>query len=238
MRALNCRALVLQLLVATGLTQPAWAGSFAVNPVQLSITDDRQGTSFTIKNNDAAPVTVQIQTLAWTQAEGLDQYTATSSVIVSPPIFTIPRAGSQLVRIGLKDRKAGDAYRIILAEVPRQKSADHQVQVALRLNLPLYVLAKGGGKPDVIWRAWRQRDGSTFIEGRNQGTRYQQIIELDIQQTTETVVASKQMGVVLPGSSRIWKVDPGALAITSTQFALIARSPVGVTQTRVLLETR
>ena len=238
MRTSNCCAFALPWLMATGLTCPAWAGSFAVNPVQLSVPDDRQGTSLTIKNNDVTPVTVQVQTLAWTQAEGLDQYTPTSSVIVSPPIFTIPPAGSQLVRVGLKDRKAGTAYRLILAEIPKQQSADRQVQVTLRLNLPLYVLAKGGGKPDVSWRAWRKPDGSTFIEGRNQGTRYQQIIELDVQQPTKTVVVSKETGVVLPGASRIWKVASGAPLITGTQFPLIARSSAGATQTRVLLETR
>lgn len=225
-------------LAAIGSTQPASAGSFSVNPVQISLPHDRQATSLTIKNSDVVPVSVRVQTLAWTQVDGTDRYSATSNLIVSPPIFTIRPGATQLVRIGLRNGKNDSAYRVILEEIPRQNPVQGQVQVTLRLNMPLYVLPKGGGKAEVNWRAWRDRSGSLLIEGQNRGTLFHKVTELHAESNGQTVVLAKQMGVILPGSSRIWKALPAMQLRTGTQFTVIARSPGGVTQTRVLLESR
>lgn len=225
-------------LAAIGLTQPALAGSFSVNPVQISLPYDRKATSLTIKNSDVVPVSVRVQTLAWTQVDGVDRYNATSDLIVSPPIFTIRPGATQLVRIGLRTPKGSAAYRVILEEIPRQNPVQGQVQVTLRLNMPLYLLPKGGGKTNISWRAWRDHSGSLLIEGRNRGTLFQKITELDAESGGKTVVLTRQMGVILPGSTRIWKASPATPLKTGTQFTVIARSPGGVMQTRALLESR
>ncbi len=226
------------LIAMAGVSGPALAGSFSVNPVQLSLPDDRQAASLTLKNSDAAPVSVRIEALEWTQVDGVDHYGPTTNVIVSPPIFTAQAGQSQLVRIGLKDRSPARSYRIILEEIPRQKPPAGKIDVLLRLNLPLYVLPKGGGKTDVHWRAWRNPDGSFTVEGRNQGSLHLQVTEIDAAQGGSTIALSKQMGAVLPGSARNWKVPASAKLQPGAPLNLTIKSPAGDSQTRIILEPR
>lgn len=226
------------LIAALGLAQPAWAGSYTVNPVQISLPDDERAASLTIKNSDSAPVSIQVQTLAWSQVDGQDHYAPTNNLIASPPIFTIAPGASQLLRIGVKDRSLGRAYRVILEEIPPQKPPQGQVQVTLRLNLPLYLLPHGIAKADVSWRAWRDLTGQLFVEGRNAGTLHKQVTELDVVHGASNEVLTKQMGVVLPGSARVWKVQGGKELQSSAPFILQVRSPTGDAQARITLEPR
>ncbi len=108
----------------------------------------------------------------------------------------------------------------------------------LRLNLPLYLLAKGGGKPDLSWSAWRNGAGELFIEGRNRGSVHGQVVELSAGRGHGRTILSKQMGVVLPGSSRRWKIgkQPGLMA--GTRLPLNIRSSTSETQTQILVEQR
>lgn len=236
---LSRMAATLAILVAgAALSTPATAGSFRVNPVQINLPADRQSTTLTITNSDSSPVSVRVQGYAWTQRGGEDVYTPTGNVIVSPPIFTIPGGKTQLVRIGLKSRTAAGAYRVIFEEIPREKPVEGQVQVNLRLNLPLYVLPKGGGKADLSWAAWRDSSGNLVVEGRNRGNLHDQVLQLEADDGTGRLVLSKQMGVVLPGSARNWKIGKRPDLKTGTPLTLTVRSPAGETQTRIVVEQR
>jgi fimbrial chaperone protein len=226
------------LIAALGLAQPAGAGSYTVNPVQISLPEDERAASLTIKNSDSAPVSIHVQTLAWSQVDGQDRYAPTNNLIASPPIFTIAPGASQLLRVGVKDRRLGRAYRVILEEIPPQKPPQGKVQVTLRLNLPLYLLPPGAGKADVSWRAWRDQTGQLFVEGRNAGTLHKQVTELDVVHGASNEVLTKQMGVVLPGSARVWKVQDGKKLQSSAPFILQVRSPTGDAQARITLEPR
>jgi fimbrial chaperone protein len=235
----GCRALMAAVsIAAAALAVPSSAGSFRVNPVQIKLPADQQAASLTITNSDAAPVAIRVLTLAWSQPNGEDRYSPTSNVIVSPPIFTIPPGATQLVRVGLKDRGIDRAYRVILEEIPRQKAVEGEVQVLLRLNLPLYLIPSGGGKADVSWRAWKTADGNIDIEGRNRGTLYEQVGELSAEADGRAEVVSKQLGVVLPGSSRIWKVQGSTLLHPGASFTLKVRSSAGEIRAPVVVESR
>jgi len=174
--------------------------------VQIHLPAGRNAASLKITNSDAAPVSIRVTALAWTQIDGSDVYTPTNDVIVSPPIFTIAPSKAQLVRIGLRQRSGPIAYRVLFEEITREQPADGQIKVLLSLNLPLYLLPKSGGKPELSWSAWRNRAGELFIEGRNRGPVRGQVVELSAGQGASRIILSKQMGVVLPGSARRWKV--------------------------------
>jgi fimbrial chaperone protein len=101
-----------------GVSVPAIAGSFRVNPVRVELTPDRPAGELTLSNVEQAPVGVKVTALRWTQVNGLDVYEPTTDVIASPPIFTLAGGGTQLIRIGLRTRRAGAAYRIHVEEIP------------------------------------------------------------------------------------------------------------------------
>lgn len=220
------------------LGAPALAGNFRVNPVQINLPSDRQATSLMMTNSDVAEVSVRVLAYSWTQVDGQDVYSPTSDVIVSPPIFTVPAGKTQLVRIGLRNRSGAKAYRVIFEEIPREKPIEGQVQITLRLNLPLYLLPKGGGTADVGWRAWRDRAGDMVVEGSNRGNLQAQFVELSVEKDGGQEILSKQMGVILPGSARQWKAGKRPEFASGSPLMLKVRSPRGETQTQIMLEQR
>lgn len=217
---------------------PAASGSFQVNPVNITLPADRQATSLTIKNSDTKPVAVRVVTYSWTQENGRDIYSETRDVIVSPPIFTIQPGGTQLVRIGLRSRSA-KAYRVIFEEIVRHQPSSSQIQVALRLNLPLYLPPPGGGKADVRWKAWRDGAGDLFVEADNRGSAHAQILEIAVRDRAGgQTILSKQMGVILPASARRWKIGNRPDFGVGASMTLQIRSPTGDMQAAILVEQR
>jgi fimbrial chaperone protein len=226
------------IIAGAALAAPAWAASFKINPVQIVLPADRQAASLIISNSDAAPVSLRIMGYRWSQADGLDVYSPTTDVIASPPIFTIPGGKSQLVRVGLRPGTAVTAYRVIFAEIPRDRPAEGQVQVQLRLNLPLYVLPRHAIPAELSWRTWTDRSGAMVAEGRNSGSLPAQVLALSTEQGGRRVVLSQQMGVVLPGGARVWKLTARTAFRVGQPLSLTVRSPSGETQARVVLEQR
>ena len=226
------------LIGCAGMGGVASAGSFKVSPVQINLPVDARAVSLKMTNSDAAPVSVRVTTYAWSQAEGRDVYSPTNAVIVSPPIFTIPAGQTQLVRIGLRNKGGSNAYRVIFEEIPVQKPVGGQVQITVRLNLPLYVLPPGGGKPDLSWKAWRGKDGDMVLEGRNRGSLHGQVTRLSASHSGTSQLLSNDMGVVLPGSARQWKIGKRPDFAVGAPILLKVRSSAGETQTQIVVEQR
>ena len=225
-------------LLLGAAVDPAWAGSFRVNPIHITLPADRQITSLMITNSDTATVSVRVVALAWTQVDGVDVHAPTNNVIASPPIFSIPAGKTQLVRIGLKNRDGVGAYRVIFEEIPLQQPTDGQIRVTLRLDLPMYLLPKDGGKADLRWRAWRDGAGDLFVEGNNVGALHTQVVELSAHSGGSDKKLSTNMGVVLPNSSRVWKIGDGPDLKVGAPFILKVRGPAGETQTKISLDQR
>ena len=227
------------LLLTVLSAQATFAGVIQVNPVNVVLPPDKSATSFSIKNGSSEPVSVRVSALRWTQQEGRDVRSETNDIITSPPIFTIPANGSQLVRLGLRSRTPGAAYRIIVEEIPSPKPKTSGINVALRLDLPLYVLASRGAKADIEWVAWRNGEGELLLEARNRGAMHQQILGIDaIDAHGKRSLLSDGMGVVLPSSARRWSAGkrPGLRAGTTIQLKV--RNPSGEISETVVVEAR
>ncbi len=226
------------VLGAIAAASPAAAGSFKVNPVNLSIPADRSATSLSLTNTDGQPVSVRVLTYTWTQPDGRDLYVDTNQVIVSPPIFTLAPGQTQLVRVGLKQRRSGEFYRVIFEEIPRAGTATSAIQVALRLNLPLFVEA-AKGKPDLRWQAWRDRSGTLSLDARNLGNRHQKVLQIDLGcEAGGDCIRSKEMGDVLPQGSKQWGLGRHPEIGAGSTISLKIRTPTGDVQTQVVVQER
>ena len=226
------------LILGAAFAVPASAGSLKVNPAHINLPADRQSVSLKMTNGDAVPVSVRVLTYAWTQVGGRDVHTPTGNVILSPPMFTIPAGQTQLVRIGLRNRAGARAYRLVFEEIPRDQPADGQVQINLRLDLPLYVLAKGRTAADVRWSAWRDASGDLFVEGRNRGALHSQILGISAGEGATPQVLTTKMGVVLPGSARQWAIGKRPDFAIGAPLLLRVKGSTGETQAQIVLERR
>ena len=206
------------------VSAPASAGALRVDPVKVEITAERKIGAVRVKNDADKPVTIRGYALSWTQRDGQDVHEEVSSIVVSPPVATIPPGGEQLVRVGLRSGAgAAGAYRLIVEEVP--EATPGAVQVALRLSMPLCVMQKAGPLSDLSWKAWRGADGKLVLEATNGGSGYVRIAASDATQLTGMAFESQgSLGTVLPNNSRRWVMHKEPAILDRTKFERIARS--------------
>ncbi len=200
---------------------PAHSGTLQVNPVLVEINADRRTATVTVRNEDPVPVTIRAYPLAWSQANGEDEYSETNAVIVSPPVTTIAPGATQSIRVGLRQPNGTPTpYRLIVEEVPEAAPAGG-IKVALRLNLPLYAMMAGGEASDLVWSARRSEAGWT-IEADNRGSGYVRVdAEIAGQSTGLAFDGATSFGTVLPGARRRWTMSRDAEVANPSAFARV-----------------
>lgn len=230
-------SLFLPAALAPGAS-PAVAGNFQVDPVHIVLEPGRASSKLTVRNVDDEPVALRVLTYRWSQSEGKDVYTPTDEVLVSPPIFTTQAGATQLVRIGLRAPQTDgeQAYRVIVEEIPKEAENETGIKVAVRLNLPFYVLPKGSARPDLAWSAAKAPDGALLVTAHNRGTLHQQVTGIGaLTANNVKLKLTDSMGVVLPGSARTWKAAMPAPLAGETELHLLVRTPDGEEQAKARL---
>lgn len=190
----------------------AGAGTFTISPLRVDFTGTTGTAALTVRNEEATPVVVQAEGLAWSQDAGQDVLAATRDLLVSPAVFTLAPGGSQLVRVAL--RRAPEAthelsYRMVLQEVPQSASPGFTgLQVALRLSLPVFVAPVAPAAPDLGWSARQDGNGVTVLTATNAGTMHARIQRFALKNDGgKTVFEEPGLAYVLPGTSREWRLD-------------------------------
>ena len=227
-RVIAILAAPLCLVAALAAPAPALAGSLQVDPIRLEISTGRRTATVRVRNQEQVPVTIRAYPLEWNQVDGEDRYTESSAVIVSPPIFTIPAGGTQIIRVGLRNASADPrAFRLMVEEVP-QASPGTGVQVALRLNLPLFAMMNAGAQSELAWSARRGGDGRWTIEASNGGRNYVRVEPAAAEAATGVDLDSNfNLGVVLPGSSRRWVIGGQPTLADPVRFSSIQQAASG-----------
>ena len=162
----------------------AAAGTFSIAPVRIELAGAQRTAVLTVHNDDAAPLVVQVSVLNWAQAVGEENYGATRDLLATPPVFTLPPNGEQIVRVAL--RRDPDAtreldYRLLLAEVPQPIDKNFTgLRVALRLSIPVFVKAARPAPAALAWRAQWQDDGQLAVSASNTGQTHQQVSDFTL----------------------------------------------------------
>jgi fimbrial chaperone protein len=191
----------------------AFAGTFTISPLRLDFADKSGMAVLTVRNEDATPVVVQTQGLAWSQEGGQDALNPSRDLLISPAVFTLPPGASQLVRVALRrgvDPARELTYRVLLQEVPQTASPDFNgLQVVLRLSVPVFVEPLAPAAPQVAWSASREADGRIAVSARNDGSAHLRIHRFAVKTAdgAATVLEQPELAYVLPGSSRRWTFD-------------------------------
>lgn len=238
---LKAAILPLLALAAALVATPSHAGSFQVSPVNIELQAGRRVTMFTLQNTGTAPLSARIRLLRWTQEQGRDVYTETTDLIASPPFMTVAPGARQIVRIGERGGALSGSYRVMVEEIPPARTEGSGIGVALRMNLPLHVIAAQTARPEVSWAAWRTASGELVVEGRNTGTRHLQVLSLAASAADgNEQTLSQRMGTILPsGGALQWSAGRASQARVGDTLPLVVRSAGGViTQHRIVVETR
>ena len=194
---------------------PAAAGTFSIAPVRIELAGSERTAVLTVHNDDAAPLVVQVSTLNWTQAGGEEANAPTRELLATPPVFTLPPNGEQIVRVAL--RREPDAtreldYRLLLAEVPQAADKNFTgLRVALRLSIPVFVKAANSAAAQLRWSAHWLPDGGLSVSATNDGLTHQQVSDFTLHFAgSEALARGVVSRYVLPGSTVTWKIAPPA----------------------------
>jgi fimbrial chaperone protein len=126
--------------------------------------------------------------------------------MASPPIVTIPPGREQVIRVLLRQPPAAGAeksYRLMVNEIP--VPVPGQVNLALQLSLPIFVLPAAPGQASVAWSARPAGGGAVELAARNDGTRHAKFDSLTV--STRGGAASAAFGgYVLPGQEKRWRI--------------------------------
>jgi fimbrial chaperone protein len=210
----------------------AAAGSFSVSPIRIELSKGQPTAVMTVRNNDTAPVIIQASTLSWGQPGGEEAYGPTRELLVTPPIFTLPPDGEQIVRVALRREPEATrelAYRLLLAEVPQAADKEFTgLRVALRLSLPVFVRPMTPAKPEVEWHATWTGENQLQVTAANSGTAHLQVTDFELRfpgvEVAEKVAVSRY---VLPGSAITWEVKVPAEVSRTASVAIHGFSDSG-----------
>lgn len=201
----------------------AAAANVAVMPVGLSLGGAHDREAITVTNQGQESVTMQVETVSWTQSDGDDHYEPTRDLLVNPPLFVVAPGQSQVLRVGLRRPSGGEreiAYRLFIREVPpaaalplpSAEADGGQVRVLLELRLPVY------SEPTKVvraqrWQGRRTADGGIEVEVANTGNVHLVVAGLKLRAPDAAVdspplAAIKASASVFPGQHRRWELKP------------------------------
>ena len=203
-------AVALTSMLILAAAPPAAAGSFSISPVRVELSSIQQMGVLTVRNEQDVPVLVQVETLAWSQADGKEVYAPTRDVLATPPVFTLPAKGQQILRVAL--RRNADAarelsYRLVLQEVTPEAPKDFTgLRVALRLSLPIFVQPPDSSHAQLQWSAVFDSSGNLVVEAANNGNGHIQLSGFSVHYADKADAAFTHSGAryVLPGSHVRW----------------------------------
>lgn len=200
------------VLLCVGVT--ARAGSFLISPVHLDLPPGQSTTVLQIKNNTEAATVMQLSEFVWSQKNGKDVLTPTRVLLATPPIFTLPAGGEQIIRVGLRakrDATRETTYRLILTQVPpKQLPGFRGLQIALRFSIPVFVAPLAGhATPKLDWSLRPLGGDKAELSAVNVGTAHAQVSDLSIGASTSgpaLVEIGAGSGYLLPGTRRTWTI--------------------------------
>ena len=170
-------------------------------------------------NRGGVAAAIQLRAFAWTQNGDEDVLTPSQDIILSPPIFTVAADKTQTIRLLLRPSAVGSgerAYRLLIDEVPPANATDRQINIAMRISVPVIVGSAPPAGHALRWHAKRGRPGEILLSATNTGTGYERIGAVavtlpDGSHPDADPVASNPY--VLPGAQRHWIVHAAAASL-------------------------
>jgi fimbrial chaperone protein len=203
------------IVLGVGVAAAAHAGSFSLSPTRIEMTGNKRTAVITLTNADASPLTVQASVVSWTQALDGDLFADTRELLVTPPVFTVPPNGQQVVRIARRGAAADSKeipYRVFFNEVPQPGKAEFNgLNIALRVGVPIFLLPTKATAPKLEWEVSPLPEGKLRIDAKNVGNRHIQVTDFDVDlgEAVDRAIVNV-VRYVLPDQRVSWTITPPA----------------------------
>lgn len=194
---------------------PSAAQALSVTPLKIELAAGQRAAALTVSNGGDREQIIQVTPMAWSQADGASNYVPTEALLATPRLFRLPPGGSQLVRVGFLDAPATvmqeSAYRLYFEEVPAQNAPGGQLQVLIRIGIPVFTVPEQP-QDELQWSL------STVGERPqlgvvNLGNRHVRIDNWRLIDASGLVLAeTRDRGYLLAGQQQNWWLDTAQLS--------------------------
>jgi len=201
----------LALALLSACPPAAMAGGFQVSPTLMELRPGARVASFQLANRGDAPVSVQIDALAWSQSpKGGDALAPANELVITPRRVEIAPGSSRQVRLALDTDAGGGgerAYRVRFRELPGVTTGGGMgVATLVEQNVPLFFNAQG--KPELAVDAHRDTQGRLWLDVRNTGARHARLGGLKVwNANAQPLFAKGGPRYVLAGSQVAWTLS-------------------------------
>jgi fimbrial chaperone protein len=235
--------LLVSLVLLAGVAPRAFGGAYSVDPVRVSLSARVPLASMTVHNAGSESLVLQVETSGWSQSSGRVTLEPTRDVLATPPLFTIPAGGTQLIRLGL--RRAADAqrelaYRVILHEVLAPAPDTKGMRVALDVSIPIFVQSLVPSAPSLQWHLSRSSNRELRLDVANSGTAHIRLETLEVvaADTGRALVMQDLSAYLLANDTRSWTLVSLESSLPTSLGPVIvrAKTDAGNIESRVQLE--
>jgi fimbrial chaperone protein len=221
-------------VLLTGLT--AGAQALSVLPVNIFFAPGQRATSLTVTNQGKSEIAIQIRAYAWNQKGDDDQLTATSTVVLSPPLATMAPGATQVIRLILRQLPQGReaTYRILVDQIP-PPAEPGVVHIVLRMSIPIFAQPAIRSFADVQFHLERDA-GQIYLVGFNAGNLHESIrdIALTTSDGRKLKEDSNTSPYILSGATRRWHIAAqDSLPLSSETLQLTAHANAGAIEEQV-----
>lgn len=195
------------------------AGGLQVAPVMLSLLATQNADGLWLSNVGDDVVHAQVRVYHWSQDATGDHLVASSGLVISPPMITLPVGARQLIRVirvGPAPSGTGateDAFRLAIDELPIDTKGRRGLQYVLHYSVPIFIEPKSivTTGPQLHWALQRNGD-QVMLEVSNHGDQRAQLASLSYRGASgqRTELLAGLLGYVLPGATMHWALKPAA----------------------------
>ena len=224
------------ILLALAASLAAGGQALSVLPVSIFLSPGQKTTSLTVTNQGTTETAIQIRAYAWSQKGDEDPLTASSDVVLSPPLARIAPGATQVVRLILHQPPQGreSTYRILIDQIP-PPAEPGVVHVVLRLSIPIFAKPMIRAFPDVQFHLERNA-GEIYLVALNAGLLHEAIRDI-VLSTSDGRKLKPDAGAspyVLSGATRRWHIAAqDSLPLTSETLQLTAHADAGAIDQQV-----
>jgi fimbrial chaperone protein len=201
----------------------AAAGSLGVGPTLVELTAKQPVAVLKVRNTGDSPSIVQMETLAWHQDDGNDNYIATDELLATPEVFELAPGAQREVRVGLRSANVTDnerSYRVYVREVPpKTGKTEQQLSFAVRIGVPVFASrAKRAGNDKLSWKLQPGDSGCPKLALRSLSPSRQRISRLRLTAGRTILWDSDAPVYVLAGATRLVEVANCELVQGATEL--------------------
>lgn len=215
-RAIAVGSIAASLVAAQlAITVPAQAAaSLIVRPTRIVMDEGTPVVAVTIQNAGVTDTSIQLEIMAWSQADSDDVYTNDGAVglLACPSVFTIPAGKEQIIRIALDEvdqaRDSEGTFRLFIREIPPAPvEGQTAVQVALRIGVPIFLPPERATQPAIDWAIESRGENGLWATAHNRGNVHSLVQNIRLEDGNDVVFEAATHRYILPGATMSWRLD-------------------------------